>query len=111
MLIPLILAIEKHFPRVVDDDGCYEPVVWTNHNREHVVDKGIVWEVYSERDLRWQVEYACEADQPALNLFHGFNGERFDEEFYETLAYLSRSETDEFGERAVDTVMEEQYRR
>ncbi len=111
MLIPLILAIEEHFPREVDYDGCYKPVIWTNHTKEYLVENGVVWQVYSDRDMRWQVEFACEADQPALNLFHGFNGERFDEEFYETLAHLSRSETDEFGETAVDTVMEEQNRR
>lgn len=111
MLIPLILAIEEHFPREVDDDGCYKPVVWTNRHREYMAENGVVWEVYGDRDLRWQVEFACEADQPALNRFHGFNGDRFDEDFYETLAHLSRDEADKFGEGAVDTLMEEQHRR
>ena len=73
------------------------------------MEDGVVWQVLTERDIRWQLEFACETRERALNNFHGFDGDKFDEEYYTTLALISR-EADE-GIDAAEVVEQEQHRR
>lgn len=106
MLAPLILTLDDHFPPM-NKNGFKKPVIWMLHTKEHLVDNGVIWKVFSDRDLRWQIEDACRSDEPALNRFNGFNSERFNQAYYQALARRSQNPTDEL--RALDKEQERRY--
>lgn len=111
MIIPLILTLEKRFPKVVDEEGCYIPVIDSVFTKGYRVEDGVVWCVYSVDDLRGRLRFACEADEAALKRFYGVDGNRFDEAFIDTLFALTRNEIVDFENPAVEAFMNEQNRR
>lgn len=82
LLVPLILRIEANFPKYVDDDGCYKPIVW-HSGGQYVVEGDVIWQLFTERDLRHDLEFACEATDTYswAGRFHGIEGEELDEEY------------------------------
>jgi hypothetical protein len=61
-LIPLLLCLEKNFPKIVDDDGCYMPVNPLAETSSFYLADGIIWQVYDPMRIRHALIDACSED-------------------------------------------------
>lgn len=105
LLVPLILRLEAHYPKMMDEDACYKPIVWSYREKVSVQD-GIVWMLTDEQALRFNLESATE-ESLTPEVAEGFDHELFNEWYVMDVAATNEKDS----HLAIDRFEEEITRR
>lgn len=110
-VMPLILAIESRYPKIIDTDGSYERVIEVSSPNLRTGDGGIVWEIFTPSSLRFDLEDACGPNLTGTHDYNRFDDEAFNQEFYDMLADQDDKRVNESESSTLDNFLEEQNRR
>ena len=83
--LQLLIALEKYFPKLVDDDGCRLPII-QHISGDYSIQGGVILWTVKEEDVKHAIIHACEP----LTSIHsggelGFDDDWFDELFLEKI--------------------------